>query len=94
MVKKNMSLVEIADMITGLSPNEMSTLGKIVMAKQRMVQPMPPGGVSNVPGPMGSPPTGMAGRPPQQLPPQMVQQQPRRPMPPTARDAVVPGLLR
>ena len=88
------SLVTLAEEISSLSANELQTLGKIVMAKQQMVQPMPPGGVSNVPGPMGSPPTGMSGRPPQQLPPQMVQQQPRRPMPPTAREAVVPGLLR
>ena len=89
---KQPSLVEIADMINQLSPNEMATLGKIVMAKQNQMS----GGmqVSNVPGPMGGPPTGMTARPPQQLPPQMMQPQPRRPMPPTARDAVVPGLLR
>ena len=94
MAKESVSLVQLAEVISGLSPNEMATLGKIVMAKQQMVQPQGGMNVSNVPGPMGSPPTGMAGRPPQQLPPQMVQQQPRRPMPPTARDAVVPGLLR
>ena len=89
---KQPSLVEIADMINQLSPNEMATLGKIVMAKQNQMR----GGmqVSNVPGPMGGPQTGMTARPPQQLPPQMMQPQPRRPMPPTARDAVVPGLLR
>ena len=33
---KKTSLVEIADMIATLSPNEMATLGKIVMAKQQM----------------------------------------------------------
>ena len=88
---KKTSLVEIADMIATLSPNEMATLGKIVMAKQQMATPMQ-GGVSNEPGPM--PTTGMAAAPPRQLPPQMTQPQPRRPMPPTTRDAMMPGLLR
>ena len=88
---KKTSLVEIADMIATLSPNEMATLGKIVMAKQQMATPMQ-GGVSNVPGPM--PTTGMAAAPPRHLPPQMTQPQPRRPMPPTTRDAMMPGLLR
>ena len=70
---KKTSLVEIADMIATLSPNEMATLGKIVMAKQTQMS----GGmqVNNVPGPMAAPPTGMTARPPQQLPPQMMQQQ-------------------
>ena len=88
---KQPSLVEIADMINQLSPNEMATLGKIVMAKQTQMS----GGmqVNNVPGPMAAPPTGMTARPPQQLPPQMMRQQPRRPMPPQTRDAMMPGLL-
>jgi|5_EtaG_2_1085323.scaffolds.fasta_scaffold255943_1 hypothetical protein len=92
MAKESVSLVQLAEVISGLSPNEMATLGKIVMAKQQMVQPQGGMNVSNVPGPMGSRPTGMAGRPPQ-LPPQMGQPQQRRPMPPTTRDAVMPGLL-
>lgn len=94
MAKKEVSLVDLAEVISSLSPNEMQTLGKIVMAKQQMLQPQPPGGVANVPGPMGSPPTGMAGGPPRQLPPQMMQPPQRRPMPPNTRDAVMPGLLR
>ena len=42
-------------MINQLSPNEMATLGKIVMAKQTQMS----GGmqVNNVPGPMAAPPT-------------------------------------
>lgn len=92
--REQVSLVELAEVISSLSPNEMQTLGKIVMAKHQMQQPQPQGGVNNVPGPMGSPPTGMAGGPPRQLPPQMTQPPQRRAMPPTTRDAVVPGLLR
>jgi len=84
MAKESVSLVQLAEVISGLSPNEMATLGKIVMAKQQMVQPQQPGQVSNVPGPMGAAP----------VPPQMNQmQQPRRMAPPSTRDAMMPGLL-
>ena len=76
------SLVTLAEEISALSPNELQTLGKIVMAKQQMVQPQ--GQVSNMPGPMASAP----------LPPQMNQgPQQRRMAPPSTRDAMMPGLL-
>ena len=77
------SLVTLAEEISALSPNELQTLGKIVMAKQQMVQPRPQGQVSNVPGPMGAAP----------MPPQMNQAPQRRMAPPTTRDAMMPGLL-
>jgi len=82
---KNRSLVDLAEEISSLSPNELQTLGKIVIAKQQMTTPQtPPQAPQNVPGPMGS------------ATPQMQQQlqQQRRTAPPTARDAVMPGLLR
>lgn len=85
MAKQSMNLVELAEVITSLSTNEMQTLGKIVMAKQQMNNPGPTIQPQNVPGP--------AGGPPQQLPPQMMRQQPRRAMPPQTRDAMMPGLL-
>lgn len=78
------SLVTLAEEISALSANELQTLGKIVMAKQQMVQPQQQGQVSNVPGPMGAAP----------VPPQMNQmQQSRRMAPPSTRDAMMPGLL-
>lgn len=86
MAKNEVSLVELAEVISSLSPNEMQTLGKIVMAKQQMTQQQPQMGPQNVPGPAGGPPS--------QLPPQMMQPPQRRPMPPNTRDAVMPGLLR
>jgi len=75
------SLVTLAEEISALSPNELQTLDKIVMAKQQMVQPQAQ--VSNMPGPMASAP----------LPPQMNQAPQRRMAPPTTRDAMMPGLL-
>ena len=77
---KNRSLVDLAEEISALSPNELQTI-----AKQQMTTPAAPvSSPQNVPGPMGS------------ATPQMQQrmQQPRRTAPPTARDAVMPGLLR
>ncbi|HAI19954.1 MAG TPA: hypothetical protein DCM10_19240 [Xanthomarina gelatinilytica] len=82
---KQRSLVDLAEEISALSPNELQTLGKIVIAKQQMTTPAAPvSAPQNVPGPMGS------------ATPQMQQrlQQPRRTAPPTARDVVMPGLLR
>ena len=52
MAKQSMNLVELAEVITSLSANEMQTLGKIVMAKQQMNNPGPRIAPQNVPGPL------------------------------------------
>lgn len=77
------SLVTLAEEISALSPNELQTLGKIVIAKQQMVQPQQQGPMAGGPAPM----------PPQmnQAPQQGMPQQ--RMAPPTSRDAMMPGLL-
>lgn len=84
-------LVQLAEDISTLTPNELQTLGKIVMAK---TQQMAGSGPQNVPGPMGGP-TGPAPVPPQMQQAMMNRRRMANPQmrPPMARDAVMPGLL-